>query len=342
MKVEFVENLVVNLRQYYPEIDERVARTIIYNHIKNYDITEKDLTDIIIPDFTTEILLRAFKVYKGSRNVSKGTIEQYEIVVRQLCNYVGKDLGHISSDDIVYFLKCYKEDFNIKSSTMENKRLYLNSVFTTLHKHGKIPINPMAVIDPIKCDKKQQLPLSEEEIEKIFMACGDDKRKWAIVRLLLDTGCRANELVNIRMKDVDFTKRRIKVLGKGNKERMVLYGGATAIRLAEYLNERIIKEGKTCFNFNDPLIGSLVAPYDDPIKTSTLRNIIVSIGEKSGIERLHTHLFRHTCATSLARSGVAIEKIANYLGHANINTTARTYIHNDIDSTLKAIENFIA
>lgn len=337
MKNETIEELYYGLNTMYPQIKPEKVKPLIYNCLKDYDVIPiKETTTLATADFSTEILLRAFKIYKMSQNITEGTIEQYELAVHQLCNFVNKPLQAITSDDITYFLYAYKEMYSCSNTTMNNKRLYLSSVFSTLYNHGKIPNNPASIVPCIKRGVSVTEPLNDTEIETLRMACSENKRMSLIIPLALDTGCRINELINIKFQDIDFTKHRIKVKGKGNKERIVLYRGATAVRLEEYLNYRLMKENKNTFTSDEYLLVREKAPYTK-ITKNALTHEIMALKEKVNIPRLHMHLFRHTCATTLARCGVSVDKISKYLGHSNINTTM-IYIQNDIDNVLRTIE----
>lgn len=288
----------------------------------------------------TEELFKYFAVGKLGANKSKETIRQYKRVVNQLCTITGKELSDITSDDINVFMVKYKNMFCISDSTMESKRLYLSSVFSFLFKHGKIKKNPMVMIEPVKCCQKVKTPLSNEEIEKIRVACEEDKRSRAIIDFFVDTGVRVSELCGISLQDVDFTQRRCKVFGKGNKERYVYFSGNTAVRLKEYLYERKdihwSANGVIC-NVDTPLFAS--TKKNERMHKAGIHSIIKGLRKLSGVIRLHCHLFRATYATNLAKLGVDINIIAHALGHANLNTISRYVLLSEgqIDTAIRNV-----
>lgn len=331
VKTELVNSLVLELAD-RGNLTIQDVKVAIIPKLYNYNVTEITNTELSTKDGTTTIsLFNYFKVGKLSSNKTEGSIKQYELVVKQLCSFSGKELNMITTDDINYFLVGYKKLHNIKDSTMEIKRLYLSSVFTYLHKHGKIATNPTALVEPIVYKKCVKTVLSDEEIERIKIACGRDNRALAIVAFFLDTAVRVSELCNIKLQDVDFQKRRCKVLGKGNKERYVYFNGGCYIRLIEYLKGRddvnLMSDRVLCDN--DTYLFATKDTKHNPLHKTGVESIIRNIAKKSGILRLHPHLFRATAASRWAEQGVDINIIARALGHANLNTVQRYVLLSD-------------
>lgn len=308
-------------------------RNVLITELYNYSISEITSAELSTTNgSTTRELFNYFAIGKLSSNKSKESLKQYWLVVQQLCDCVGKELNLIDTDDIHYFLVKYKMLHNIKDSTMEIKRLYLSSVFSYLHKHGKISKNPMCLVESINYRKCVKTPLTEEEIERIRIACGTDKRSIAIIEFFLDTAVRISELCSISLQDVDFQKRRCKILGKGNKERYVYFGGKCYVRLMDYLSERKDIDFTSNYfidnNTSIPLFASKDKNYH-PMHKSGVELIIRTLAKNSGINRLHPHLFRATAASRWAEQGVDINIIAHALGHANLNTVQRYVLLSD-------------
>ena len=199
----------------------------------------------------------------------------------------------------------------------------------------------MTAIGSIKYKKVIKQPLSDEEIERVKLACGNNKRNLAIITFFLETGVRVSELCNIKLSDVDFINHRCKVIGKGNKERIVYFTGKSYVMLYEYLKTRtdINMEGLIYSNSqNIPLF----ACNRHGIKRMTKEGVeamVRKLREPSGVSRLHCHLFRATYATNLAKKGVNIELIAKALGHANLNCIDRYVLtgNDELELALKRI-----
>ena len=285
----------------------------------NFSVEPITTTEVATTDGSaTEMLFNYYEVCKLASGRTQETIDQYRLVVTQLCGFCHKELNTVTEDDIMVFLAEYPRVNNVKASTMNIKRKYLSSVFNFLFKHKKINDNPMACIEPIKYRKCIKVPLSDEEIEKLKTGC-TRKRDLAILHLFLDTGVRISELAKINLSDVDFKNHTCKVLGKGNKERVVGFSGRTAVRLADYLSERADIKAN----------GVLMAyPIDTPLfigintrkrlSKGGIREIIRRIGNQSTISRVHPHLLRATFATNAYNKGIDIGIIAEILGHSNL------------------------
>ena len=292
----------------------------------DWNVTKITTTDVSIAngDVTRE-LLRFFEIGKLGSNKSKETIIQYERVVMQLCDMVGKELNMITTDDVKYFLVMYKQIYNVSDVTMESKRLYLSSVFSYLYKNKKINDNPMNRVDPVSHVKKVKRALSDEELERIILACNGNRREIAMVYFLVNTGVRVSELANLKIHDVDFNRKRALILGKRSKQRYVYFDARTKVRLLDYLeNDRpdvTFINGNIVCNNNIPLIASEKCNYH-PIKKNAIERIVRKIGERSMINRIHPHLFRATYATNMLKKGVDIQIISKLLGHSKVETTS--------------------
>lgn len=305
-------------------VSAKEVKDILVVALHEYSVEKIESTEITTTDGSiTERLWNYYCIGKLGANKREETLEQYKRAVYQLCGLVKKELNMITSDDVQYYLVMWRKMYKVKDSTMESRRLYLSSVFSYLYKHKKIAENPMVVIEPIAYKECVKVPLSEEEMERIRVACGGNKRELAIVEFFISTGVRVSELCSINLEDIDFINNRCKVLGKGNKERFVYFTGKCKVRLEEYLKSRkdieskdgISKIGIPLFASNDK--------NSHRLHKSGVSLIVKTIGKLANVARLHCHLFRATFATNLAKMGVDLNIIARALGHANLNTVSR-------------------
>lgn len=296
----------------------------------DYDVSKIETAEISVGNCeTTRELLEYFTVCKLSSGRSQKTIKQYILVACQLCDMVHKELNMITSDDVIYFLAKYPytKTPNVSKCTMDSKRRYLSSIFTLLTKHKKIAENPMDMVEQIKYRSKVKQPLSEKEIEDILDATLSVKNKFlkmrnnAIVQLFLDSGVRVSELSGIDVDDVNFDRKEIKVLGKGNKERIVFFSNNTADILKEYLERRDIRN----YNVHTPLFVDIT--NTKRLHTSGIQSMMKKLRKPSRVSRLHCHLLRASCATDLAKQGIAIDVIAKYLGHSGLDVIQRYVIN---------------
>lgn len=287
---------------------------------------------------TTSDLMKYFKMGKLSSGMAERSIEQYEIAVRQLCEFVHKELNLITTEDIRYFLVEYgnpeKNPYgrSVQKSTMDGKRRCLSSVFDYLFRNKKIAENPMLQVDRIKYRKTIKKPLNETEIEEIKIACenyGRNRiRNYSMILFMLDTGLRVSEISNIKLSDIDFEKMHVKVLGKGDKERYVYFTGRTKVRLREYMKIRkdVDIYDTTAADLSQiPLFASSRAPYG-ALSPRAIEDVHTMLSSHTGI-KIHPHLMRATGATLWHQKGMPIDCCADILGHSNLNTVM-TYVKN--------------
>lgn len=303
-------------------------KNILRISLYDYSVERITTTDLSVGNYeTTQGLLEYFTVCKLSSGRSHKTIKQYLLVANQLCNLTGKELSAITSEDVIYFLAKYPTIKNVSSCTMDSKRRYLSSIFSLLKKHKKIDENPMDMVESLKCPIKIKEQFTDQEIHKLYESINDCKnnivrhRNDAILSLSLDTGCRVSELTNISIKDCDFDKNEVKLLGKGNKERITFFSKSTKHKLFDYLKLR--KEYKN----SDPLFMDITNKYR--LKSSGIRAMMKRLGKISGVNNVHPHRFRRTCATNLVLKNIPIDTISRYLGHSSLDTVQRYVVNSN-------------
>ena len=295
----------------------------------DYNVSKMETTEISIGNCnTTRELLEYFSVCKLSSGRSQKTIKQYVLVAKQLCNFTNRELNTITSEDVIYFLAAYphSKDKVVSGCTMDSKRRYLSSIFTLLKKHKKIAENPMDMVDRIKFKSKVKVPLSKKEIENVKKAVSNRSnevfrtRNTMIINLLLDTGCRVSELTNISIKDIDFHRNTIKILGKNNKERIVLFSESTKEDIMKYLETRD-------YHKTDYLLMNYSGT--NRLKASGVQSMLKNLRKKCGVDRLHAHLFRATMSSDLVQKHkISIDIAAAYLGHSGLGTIQKYVINN--------------
>jgi len=149
------------------------------------------------------------------------------------------------------------------------------------------------------------------------------QRYYLMIRILYATMARVSELCNIKIRDIDFNEGYIKLRGKGNKQRIVPIDPKTIQIIKEELENRI---------YYEPDDHLLVNTRNKPLNPRVIQGDIKMIKEKCGFpdsKIITPHVFRHTGATHLRRSGMDISELQDILGHSNPNTT-RIYAKNDI------------
>lgn len=284
--------------------------------LSNYEVKKKEtqLSANIVSFPELEMFLGRMRY----RNCAEGTIRQYRATLTDLLVYVGKPVRQISDGDIMRFLNHYEAVRQIKKRTKDGKRRIISSFFSYLLNNGYLPDgNPMVRVDPIEYTATVRQALSAREVEKLRIACGTNVRDNAVLELFLATGCRVSEVVNMKLEDVDLKAESVKVLGKGDKERIVFLGARAIEFLEQYIGDR--REG--------PVILSSRAPHQG-LKKNALENIIRAISKRAGLERrVFPHLLRHTFATRALNKGMPLAGLCDLMGHASVETT-RIYAKN--------------
>ena len=256
---------------------------------------------------------------KKSKGLTQGTLEQYFIVLNALNSHITTPLSEITDWDILEFLDTYEQTHNISPRRKESMRIILNGFFRYETDLGNLKRNPMCTIDSIKYRKTTRIPLTDIELELLRSSCSHLRDK-ALLEFLFATGCRVSEVITLNKIDINISSRSVKVLGKGNKERIVFLNAASIVSLQSYFNSRE--------DTNEALFVSIRKPHNRLSKAG-IEHAIKTLGERAGINRrVYPHLIRHTTATYLLNHGMNLEEVQSILGHESVDTT-RIYAKSD-------------
>ena len=275
-----------------------------------------------------DMLINSFLDYlKYERNYSNNTIIGYQnhldIFIEYLSNKGINNINSVSYNIIRNYINfLYEKKYNSKSIC--NHISSLRSFFKYLKNNDYVSSNPMTLIENPKLEKKLPKFLFYEDIEKI-LSIPDLKtyvgvRNALILEMLYVTGIRVSELINIKISDIDFTNCKIKILGKGNKERLVMYGNRCKLLLDKYLEIR-----KNFLKDNNEYL--FLGVKGKKINDRVIRSIINELSVKAGINlKISPHTFRHTFATHMLNEGADLRSVQELLGHENLSTTT-IYTH---------------
>ena len=204
----------------------------------------------------------------------------------------------------------------------------LSSFFTFLQKRCGLEHSPMVHLHSPKVRNELPRVLSLREVEQLSTSCASVDNSFvavrdrAIVALLFSSGLRVSELVSLNLYDVDFEMREVRVIGKGNKERVVPVGSVALEALRQYLQMRPMVK---------PVDNALfVGNRGKRLTTRLVQSHIKAAAEKEELGgRVTPHKLRHAFATQLLSNGVDMRLVQEMLGHANLATT-QVYTHIDI------------
>lgn len=277
------------------------------------------------------ILKDEFLVYLESiKKYSDNTIINYGLDLDKFEEYLNlknKNIKDIEYKDILDYINYLKD--NHKSTSVNRSLSCLRSYYDFLIRNKKIKNNPFNLVHSMKNEKKlpEYFKYNEyvELINSIDVSTDLGIRNKCIFEVLLCTGCRVNELVNIKLDDIDINNQEIKVLGKGNKERIVYLGSYAVDSLNDYLKIRnnILKNKNNNYLFLNHL--------GNKITTRGIRDIIDKILLKSSANlKITPHTFRHSFATMLLNEGCDLKSVQELLGHVSLSTTSiYTHVSND-------------
>ncbi len=289
--------------------------------------------------------LIGFRSYlRLERSLSANTIEAYLHDVDMLIQFfktrsLKKEVSEVSGNDLKDFLVWINE-LGMLPPTQARVLSGLKAFFKYMLLDNQIKIDPSALIESPKTSRKLPDTLSILEINKLIEAIDLSKaegmRNKAMLEILYGCGLRVSELTNLKISnlflDIDF----IKILGKGDKERLVPIG-SEAIKFLRIFIEEVrvhiaVKPGKEDFVF--------LNMRGNPISRVMVFLIIKDLAKKAGINKsISPHTFRHSFATHLIEGGADLRAVQEMLGHESI-TTTEIYTHLDRDYLRDTIIQF--
>jgi len=278
--------------------------------------------------------LKAFTDYlELERNYSQLTVKAYTNDINSFQSFLAKEFADTKLSEVNYAQIrnwiVQLVEAKISNRSINRKVSALNSYYKFLLKIGDIEVNPLVKHKALKTSKKIQLPFSEAEIivaldELYYEDSYKGIRDRLIIELFYSTGIRRIELVNLKLLDIDFGNKTLKVLGKRNKERYVplLYSVIQTLEL--YIEKRKqlkeIKNKQALF-----LTNKGVKIYE----TLVYRIINEYFSLASNKVKKSPHILRHSFATHLLNQGADLNAVKELLGHSSLAAT-QVYTHNSI------------
>lgn len=267
-----------------------------------------------------------FCEYLKGKGYSNYTISNYQKDLRLFLNFSNNIINVDYS-----FMRTYLQFLHNKKYTNKSIARHISSLksfYKYLTKNEIVKENPCLLISNPKIEKKLPNYVNYNDLEILFTIPDKNDvlglRNLLILELLYSTGIRVSELVNIKLSDIDFSNNRIFILGKGNKERYVLYGKICNDLLTEYL-----EKSRKKLNKNSDYL--LLNKFGNKITDRAIRMIIDDIVKKSSLKlNISPHTLRHTFATHLLNEGADLKIVQELLGHENIATTGiYTHVSNE-------------
>lgn len=225
-------------------------------------------------------------------------------------------------------------DKNMSAKSVNRKISSLSSFFNYLVRNNIVSNNPLHNINSLKTPAQLPAYIKEDELMELLENSAEDtyqaQRAKIIIDLLYNTGIRRNELINIKREDVSKCQKTLKVIGKGNKERIVPLSQSMVDRLTVFMELTL----KSFENRDDFLIltDKGKKSYPKMIYRIVNKELLSLTGTKKS-----PHVLRHSFATHMLDNGADLNIIKEILGHANLSAT-QVYTHNTIGK-LKSVYN---
>ena len=275
------------------------------------------------------------------RGLARNTISSYQTDLKKFSSFL-KEKGETLVDNVT------REDIREFLMDLKNKKLSVNSIarnlvsiksfFKYLVNERIIKDNITAVLESPKLWKKLPDTLSIKEVDKIILKANFKSKQGirdrAILEVLYGTGMRVSEAVNLKLRDINFEVGFLKCKGKGQKERIVPFGGKAQTAIRRYL-----KKARPDFILKKRDVPEIfLSRLGRPISRVSIWKMIKTYTRKANIKKNITpHTLRHSFATHMLEGGADLRIVQELLGHADISTT-QIYTHINKDR-LKSIHH---
>ena len=310
MKDKLITEIQASMASLLTMAQLKELRRVLTHSLHNVELTERKSPGPQEPSENGR-LLEVFIAAKRIEGCSEKSLKYYEATIGAMFNGVEKPVREISTDDLRNYLATYQKERNSSKVTIDNMRRIFNSFFGWLEDEDYILKSPVRRIRKIKTDKPIKETFTDEGLELLRDACVEI-RDLAMIDLLVSTGIRVGELVQLNREDINFHERECVVLGKGNSERVAYFDARTKIHLRNYLDSRS--------DSNPALFVALSAPHER-LMIGGVETRLREIGKLADMQKVHPHKFRRTLATRAIDKGMPIEQVQRLLGHVRIDTT---------------------
>ena len=271
--------------------------------------------------------IEGYFIAAHARRLSRHTLRDYDNTFRCFEAFLNRDppFSEIGAADVTSFLGSLD---HLSDKTVLNYHTGLAALWTWAVKEGIIEKHVVRAVERPKPEKRDIAPYSLRDIKAMLEACDRSRdyvrpgkrrcnnarptalRDRAIILLLVDTGMRASELCNLRMKHLDRRNRIVVVMGKGDKERRVRISARTTQAIWRYLATREDAGIPNAYLFT--------SQEGFPISRHSLRRMLKRTGDRAGVRGANVHRFRHTFAIQLLRNGGNIFALKRMLGHSSL------------------------
>jgi integrase/recombinase XerC len=272
---------------------------------------------------------------RDERNLSANTLRAYEREVAGFVEFAQREMGlghpREATPATVRAYLAALHSRRLAKVSVQRALAALRTYMRFLGREGVVAANPARVVPTPRAPK----PLPEvvgapqlAELLEALPATSAGRRDRAALELLYAAGLRVSELVGLDLDDLDLSRRLVRVIGKGNKERVVPFGRQAELAIRSYLPDRAAwRHQAGAADGSEPL---LVNQRGGRLSDRSMRRILdAAVQRVALVHKLHPHALRHAFATHLLEAGMDLRAIQELLGHASLSTTQR-YTHLDL------------
>lgn len=278
-----------------------------------------------LPDF--------LQYLKFEKRYSPHTLLAYQKDLSQFLTYLDEQFGIADAAGLTHFhvrswLATMKDDKQ-SARTINRKLSSLNSYYKYLQRLGRVEKNPVRQLHALKLPERLPSFLKEQETVNLLEETAFEEgfkgyTDRMICTLLYHTGMRRAELLQLKEQDVEWALKQIRVLGKGNKERLIPLGGQLLQEVRDYITEKRKIDGHDSTYL-------LVLDTGKPLYAGYVyRTVKKYMSAITSMAKTSPHVLRHTFATHLLNNGANIQAIKDLLGHSSLAAT-QVYTHNNIE-----------
>lgn len=281
-----------------------------------------------------------FQYIEYEKRFSPHTLLAYRRDLEQFTKYLDLHCGITDMTEVkathVRSWIVFQMENKITARSINRKLSCLKTYFKFLIKRDYLEKNPMLKVTSPKMGKRLPVVVAEDKLAYLFEEFKfpdgfDGLRDRTMLELLYHTGMRRSELMNLKIDDIDFWEGQVKVLGKGNKERLIPFGKPLANSLREYIRHRNME-------YDTDLPNLFLSKKGKKMHDSMLYNIVKKyLSYITTVEQKSPHILRHSFATHLSNNGADLNAIKELLGHSNLSAT-QIYTHNSIEKLKKVYE----
>jgi len=294
-----------------------------------------------MPVLTHQSIRSFLDFLRYEKRYSVHTLTSYETDLIDFIDYLETRFGGVALEDVTHtFVRswlAHLKERGLTAKSINRKISGLKSFFKYHLRTGTISSTPMAKVISPKIGRRLPVFVKEGDTRDLLKALDQSTDSWKslntqlLITIFYATGMRLSELINLKEKQVDFSRSQVKVLGKGNKERIIPLGKKVMELIKNYL--QLKKKEFASKDFGGEKSGDTLLVTEKgkklyPKYAYLLVNQV--LGEASTLDKKSPHVLRHTFATHLMNNGADLNAVKELLGHSSLAST-QVYTHNTIE-----------